>query len=326
MKDFEPDGSSCETAAAHERMVCKSEARDARTVPRLKGRTLMDVSSWAWQRFGPAAYELVQVVPAALAEAHASAVDAQVSSRTQKKDPYGHTLKNTQHERLVEAGAALAGVEVFHPHGASFELLRFPATSVVLYPWRYATNSAQSRQNARMRSSAFRKELLTGAAAGPRQLTLEESVEGSAEDLDVQLAEEVAVLEELRSTARVVTIGYASNPQALFALGWGDADLVDDRGTVVWRHWEDLALLGQARGGAAGTGTRGPGPRPPLRPVDSGSALPPAPRAPRFDDAPLADDEFGITARGPLAGEPSQDPQPPSRDTGTGKPTGDDQS
>lgn len=280
----------------------------------------MDVSSWAWQWFGPVAEELVRVVPAAIAEAHAYAVAAQASSGTKKRDPYGHTLKNTQHERLVAAAADLPGIEVFHPPGASFELLRFPATGVVLYPWRYATSSAQPRETARMRFSAFRQDLLTGDVAGDCQLTFDEHADLTSEELDAQFDEETAVLEELRSLARVVTIGYASNPQALLTLGWGDADLVDVRGTVVWRHWEDLPLLGRAAGGAAGTGTGGPAPRPPLLPVDGGSAA----GSPRFDDPPLEDDELGITARGPLDGEPSQESHPPSPDTGTGEPFRDD--
>lgn len=264
------------------------------------------------------------VVPAAIAEAHAYAVAAQASSGTKKKDPYGHTLKDTQHECLIAAAADLPGIEVFHPVGASFELLRFRATGVVLYPWRYATSSAQPREKARMRFSAFRQDLLTGDVAGYRQLTLDEHADLPAEELDAQLAEEAAVLEGLRSIARVVTIGYASNSQALLAQGWGDADLVDIRGTVVWDYWEDLPLLGRADGGAAGTGTGGPAARPPLRPVAGGSALPPAARSPRFDDAPIEDDEFGITARGPLDGEPAQEPRPPRPDTGTDDPSGDD--
>lgn len=282
----------------------------------------MGASRWARQRFGDVADDLAREVPAAIAQAHGYAVAAQVAGNTRKQDPYGHTLKNTQHECLVAAVGDLPGAAVFRPKGVSFELVRFPARDVVLYPWRYATSHAQPRETARMDASGFRRGLLAGDAP-TRQLTLDEHAQLSEEELDRQLAEEADVLEQLRSWARVVTIGYASNVHALLAVGWGDAELVDDQGTVEWRHWEDLPLVHPAALGqdvTAPASAARDGVLPDTRAAAAGA---PGPAA-RFDAGP-ADDDFDLRPRNPLAGEPTQEPLPPRPETGTGHPDAPDE-
>src|SRR5688572_13887181 len=98
----------------------------------------MGVLEWAMRRFGAeAAAVLPGAVVAALAEAHGDAVAAQAASGTPKRDPYGHTMKNRQHECLVARVRAgeVPGAEVIRPRGASFELVRIPATNAILFPW-----------------------------------------------------------------------------------------------------------------------------------------------------------------------------------------------
>jgi hypothetical protein len=255
----------------------------------------MGPSRWARERFGDAAEGLVAAVPGAILLAHEYAVSAQLSGHTQKKDPYGHTLKNTQHECLVDACRGLPGASVIHPKGASFDLVAFRDASVVLYPWRYA-DAANSRQKARMRTSGFRQELLASDAPS-RQLTIDQHAHLTQEELEQQFEQETEMLEQMRSLARVVTVGYASNDSAFLELGWGDAELVDDRGTVAWRNWEDLPLLGHA-GGGGGALDLAVGGTPPVRPP--GTSGPAAQRPPRFDDVPpLDDDDFGLRPRDP---------------------------
>jgi hypothetical protein len=270
-------------------------------------------SGWAVRRFGESAGPLQQAVVAAIAEAHADAVAAQVASGTRKRDPYGHTMKNRQHECLVERVRAgeVPGAEVIHPRGAFFELVRIPATNALIFPWRYAVDGTVSREDARMRTSGVRRDLLAGVATGRGQLSLDHAEVADA-DLETQLAEEEALAAELRSFARVVTVGYASNPTGILDLGWGDAELVGEDGTVDWAHWEPLTAPAEVhRADGRGQHTDPAGLRPALDPTA-------APRQPRFDDVPL-DGDFGLQPRGPLAGEPQPEAAPEAPGTGAGE-------
>lgn len=269
-------------------------------------------SGWAVRRFGESAGSLQEAVIAAIDEAHGNAVAAQVVSGTRKRDPYGHTMKNRQHECLVARVRAgeVPGAEVFHPRGAFFELVRIPATNAVLFPWRYGVDGTVSRENARMRTSGVRRDLLAGITSGRGQLSLDHA-EVEDTDLEIQLAEEEALAAQLRSLARVVTVGYASNPTGILDLGWGDAELVADDGTVDWTHWEPLIAPANAR--RADSRGRHTGPAT-LRPAADPTVA--APR-PRFDDVPL-DGDFGLQPRGPLVGEPQQTTRPEEPGTGTG--------
>ncbi len=272
----------------------------------------MSLATWITDALGESATELRSAVLLAIPQAHEDAVAAQAASGTRKQDPYGHTMKNRQHECLVNAGRSVDGVEVIHPRGASFELLRVSATRTVLFPWRYATSTRVARvDNAKMRTSGFRRDLLsTGEPTG--QLTLEHA--GLSDDeLEAELAEQEAVVEELRRYTTVVTVGYASNPTGLLDLGWGVVELSDDKGSVDWPHWEPLPWQSSAR---ASGGRQAP--------AEVASALRPVPPnetddqvTQRFDkSAPLVDD-FGLTPRSPLAGEPSSEAAPEVEETGT---------
>jgi hypothetical protein len=179
----------------------------------------------------------------------------------------------------------------------------------VLYPWRYATDKAVSRDRAKLWPvSDLRKSLLSlNANTLPDQLTLDQAVL-DPEELEAQLAEEQALLDQLASFGQVVTIGYASNPErGIFELGWGDVELVDEgTGRVFWRYWEQLPPEDQA--GEAAT-------RQPLAPVDGDGRT----RAGRFDDAPLQDD-LGLKPRPPIAQPPISEPERPQEETGSDEP------
>ncbi len=270
----------------------------------------MSDATWVRDALGEAATELRSAVLLAIPRAHEDAVAAQAASGTPKRDPYGHTMKNRQHECLVETGRAVPGVEVFHPRGASFELLRVASTRTVLFPWRYSTSTKVARVDAKMRTSSFRRDLLsTGEPTA--QLTLEHA--GLSDDeLDAHLAEQEAVVQELRRYATVVTIGYASNPSGLLDLGWGVVELLDDKGSVVWPHWESLPWRSSGRVAA---GSQASAEAAPLRPAQLNETDEQVTQ--RFDkSAPLVDD-FSLTPRSPLAGEPSSEAVPEAEETGT---------
>jgi hypothetical protein len=270
----------------------------------------MSHATWITDALGESTTELRSAVLLAIPQAHEDAVAAQAASGTWKRDPYGHTMKNRQHECLVKAGRSADGVEVIHPHGASFELLRVSATRTVLFPWRYATSTRVARVDAKMRTSSFRRDLLsTSEPTG--QLTLEHAGL-SHDELEAQLAEQEAVAEELRRYATVVTVGYASNPTGLLDLGWGVVELLDDKGSVDWPHWEPLSW--QSSGRAAGGRQASVEVASPLRlvPPNETDRV-----TERFDkSAPLVDD-FGLTPRSPVAGEPSSEAAAEVGETGT---------
>jgi|SRR3954468_2516364 hypothetical protein len=276
-------------------------------------------SGWARERFGDAAPELRLAVTTAIPQAHRHAVTAQVGAGTRKKDPYGHTMKVRQHECLVAAAQDVPGVEVVHPKGAAFELVRVRQTGVLLFPWRYATDGRTPRQRARMRPEGLRYGLLSGPGQGMGQLTIDDA-ELDAEQLDARLADEAELLQQLREAARIVVVGYASDPSTLFDLGWGDAD-VDETGTVHWTSWEPLSPS-TAEATALRTTVHGNA----LRPVDVASEqvlrlIKPVPAGaaaqPRFDAAPLVQD-FGLRARPQLQEEPLQEAAAERPETGTG--------
>lgn len=282
----------------------------------------MSPSPWAFRQFGAVAPELLRIVPPAIATAHALAVAAQAAAKTTKKDTYGHTLKNTQHEQLVLAAGTLSGIEVFNPRGTSFEMVRVLATGTLLYPWRYATNASQAREQALMAASGFRSALLHGDVVGDRQLVLDEHADLEPEGLAAQLAEEADVLDQLNALAPVVIIGFASDVKTLIHLGWGDAVHTDARGHLHWQHWEDLALPGAVAHAdfpstslrAVPTTPSSPALSPAARSDDPHSAA--RRRAPRFDDLPVP--SLNITARPVPQDQPTSEAAPGAPRQGTG--------
>lgn len=169
-----------------------------------------------------------------------------------------------------------------------------------------------------MKTSGLRRDLMAGAASGtPGQLTIEDA-ELSEHELDARMAADDAVMEQLRDLARVVVIGYASDPSMIFELGWGDAELDEETGAVTWHPWEPLPLRPSAAATASQSAAdKAAGSRSPLGVAPTPAA--PAEldqRRPRFDDAPL-DDDFRMQPRSPLQGEPQQEASPTPPDTGT---------
>lgn len=265
------------------------------------------VSSWARERFGAVAADLQVAVPAAIAQAHELAYAAHVASELRTNDAYGSTLKVTQYEQLEQHTAGLPGVVARKPQELTsrFALVVAEETATVLFPWRFATDSATSRVQARMRRplSELRKTLLgLTEGGGDVQLVLEQGERDPAE-LEAELAEERELLAELAAFGRVVTVGFSCNPVGgIFELGWGDAELLDpETGQVHWHHWEALS---RQVGAAAGREL-----------VAVPEPAPAAEATPRFDDAPL--DELGLTARPPLTQPDSGQEQTSQPGTGS---------
>jgi hypothetical protein len=265
-------------------------------------------SQWTRASFGAAAADLTEAVTLAIHQAHALAMAAHISSTLRSNDAYGATLRVAQYEQLVEHARDITGISVRKPTDVRcrFDLVVNDDPPVVLYPLRYATDPTKDRERARLHHpvSELRKTLLTlNTRNVERQLTLDQAL-ADPDQLDAELAEEEAMLEELASLGKVATVGFGSNPAAgIFGLGWGEIDLVNaETGEIVWLHWEDLPGTDELGGGMA------------LPPITSAAGTG---RTSRFDDAPLADD-LGLTLRPLLGDPPGSDPQEPRADAGTG--------
>jgi hypothetical protein len=270
-------------------------------------------SAWGRERFGDAASDLARAVARAIHQAHDRALAAHLRGGLSSNDTYGVTLHVAQYEELAAECRDLPGVSIRKPKDVRgrFDLVVCDDPPVVLYPWRYATDNAVSRDRARLDSpvSDLRKSLLSlNANVLPDQLTLDQA-ELDPEELEAQLAEEQALLDQLASRGLVVTIGYASNPSGgIFELGWGDVELVHGKtGEVRWRHWEQLPPPGAQADGIPS--------RQPLAPLDEDGRT----QAGRFDDAPLQDD-LGLKPRAPMAEPPISEPGRPATETGSDEP------
>jgi hypothetical protein len=268
-------------------------------------------SPWAQARFGEVAGDLARAVARAIYQAHDRAMAAHVNGMLQSNDAYGVTLHVAQHEELATEARDIPGVLIRKPKDVRgrFDLVVLENPPVVFYPWRYATDKAIPRERAKMRPvSDLRKTLLAlNANTVNDQLTLDQAVM-DPEQLEAELAEEQAVLDQLARLGRVVTIGFASNPGGgIFELGWGDVELIDEEtGRVMWRYWEQLPPPGEQAGGVA--------PRQPVLPDGNGRY-----RAGRFDEAPL-DDDLGLKPRPPITEPPISEPERPPEETGSDEP------
>jgi hypothetical protein len=269
-------------------------------------------TAWAQARFGAVAEDLAQAFSRAVYQAHEQGLGAHAGGRLDSNDAYGSTLHPAVHQQLAVECQDIPGVKFRKPKDATyrFKLPVIEPTRVVVYPWRYATDNATPRERARFRTpvSDLRKTLLAlNEDTIHNQLTLEQGAR-DPEELEAELAEEQAMLEQLKTQGRVVILGFASNPQGIFEVGVGELELTDEQtGRVEWRHWEKLPPPGEH--GASGESRR------PVAPVpgdghDQGL---------RFDET-AAEDDLGLKLRPPSAEPPISEPERPQEDTGSGEP------
>lgn len=266
-------------------------------------------TAWAQARFGGIANDLTQAFSRAVHQAHAQGLAAHISGGLHSNDSYGATMHAAVYEQLAAECQDIPGVKLRKPKDVShrFNFVVVEPTRVVVYPWRFATDNATPRERARFRTpvSDLRKSLLAlNEDTLNNQLTLEQGAR-DPEELEAELAEEQAILEQLKMQGRVVIIGIASNPGGLFELGLGEVELTDEQtGRVHWHHWEPLPPPGED--GAGGE------PRRPVSPA-AGDGLG---QSVRFDDI-AAEDDLDLKLRPPLSEPPISDPERPQKETGS---------
>lgn len=257
-------------------------------------------SPWSLSIFGDVAGPLGRAIPAALHEAERRALAGHEAMGLSSNDVYGQ-MWQTQHEEVVRQVRHLDGVRLIRPKGARYDLAAVGEKNVILYPWRYGDDLRKTVDQAQMRMSDVRRNLLDlNPQAQDRQLSLEEA-DKPEEQLLAEAEEAERLVSEMATAGRMVLIAYASNPKAgLMRIYWGEATQADDTGRLRWLHREELPIIGEGGFGR----DLGPGPSP-LRPVPSPTG--PGSGHPRFDDAPLEEPILGV--RPPLT-SPDTDPTP----------------
>jgi hypothetical protein len=269
-------------------------------------------SAWAQVCFGDVAYDLLQAFSRAVHQAQEQGLGAHHGGRLDSNDAYGTTFHAAVYQQLAVECQDIPGVKFRRPRDITyrFKLPVIEPTRVVVYPWRFATDNATPREKARFPTpvSELRKTLLSlNEDTIDGQLTLEQGAR-DPEELEAELAEERAMIEELKTRGRLVIIGIASNPQGIFELGVGDLELIDEQtGQVQWHYWEPLP--------PPGIGGAGSEPRRPVSPIlDDGHG-----QGARFDES-LAEDELDLKLRPPLSEPPISEPERPSRETESDEP------
>ena len=262
---------------------------------------------WSSSLFGELAEPVGRAVPFALREAERRALAGHEAMGLSSRDVYGH-LWQTQHEELVRHLGGLDGVRTIRPRGARYDLLVVGENNVILYPWRYGDDLRRSVDQAKMRMSEVRRNLLDLTPKTPdAQLSLEEA-DKSEEQLRAEAEEAEQLVADMATAGRMVLIAYASNPQSgLLRIYWGEATQADESGLLNWSDREQLPITADEEGFG-----RGLGPAPsPVRPVPSSTG---PGSGPRFDDAPLEEPILGV--RPPLT-SPDTDPRAPQPGTGS---------
>jgi hypothetical protein len=214
----------------------------------------MDGDQWAHWVFGEAGPRLRRLIPCLVQAAHHDMAVAQDVSKVQAQFVYGVMWRRTLEEFARVIPDEIPGAAILRPRGAAYQIVTVNA--VPLYPWRYAKDLAADPGRARLGTppSGVRLALFTGDEVGVEQLTLDlggdatdraTSRSGAAEGApdDEQGGREAAGLfgELARQAPVVVVVQYASTPDALLRVRWGDGRL-QPGGTVANDFAEDLDL------------------------------------------------------------------------------------
>jgi len=212
-----------------------------------------DGTGWARQVLGEAGPLLREVLPQLVARAHAAMAAAHVAGGLETQHVYGLVWRRTVQEfaeGIPQVVPSARRLKV--PHAG------YPVTAVgdvAIYPWRYAKDPVTDPWTARLGDppSAARRAIMRGVRSTTRQLALDLGPPpggdpgADGEDLfaDGDLpgeSEAPAVLVALAELSRtVVVVRYASAPDALLRVLWGDGRLQDD-GTVRGRFGEELIV------------------------------------------------------------------------------------
>lgn len=261
-------------------------------------------SAWERARLGSLATLLRERIPRVLSDRQDLSVDAHVAGRLRTNPTYGVTQRNGLEQDLADLAVEVPGLAVRTVGGVALVVVE--ETGTVIYPYRYAKNRRQQRTQAVMSAPMSEVRQILFVQDTPPvsdQLTLEQG-----QMTEEELADLKAEIEDRRAAgqvgARVVVLGYGSDPSGSWGIGWGEIEVRDPLSPQVdWIMWVPLdTAVADAQPGAGS-----------LRVVDD---LPPA--GPSFDDGIPADPGFNLPMRpDPSGPAPADEPTDPHPDTGT---------
>lgn len=260
--------------------------------------TTLEGMAWSRQILGEDGPYVQSVLPRVLVATHNRYVAMQTALDLGNATPYGLMWLGVP-KALVDEFAGVAGVQIYRPFRASYQL---PVINgVPLIPWRYAKDTKTDIKKVPFGApvSETRKSVFNTLDL-PAELPLGE--EGLGEAVVAELSPEQrqeldAYGENIRELAAahelVAVLAYASNPHALHHAHFGYAKLRDD-GMLQGEHCEQLELSSagmSAQRRVTSTDTR-----------------------PAFDAGPVQTPSLRL--RAPLEGTPPSEPTPPPNETG----------
>lgn len=244
--------------------------------------TTVSGGEWRFATLGPNWERIQHNAALAISEAHVDAARAQFAQSSKAKDPYGHTLKVSQHESLNERLMNVPGIVLRRPKNvrSRFAFPIVESTNTVIVPWRFSTDPhirhAQVTKIERL--SELRRALLS-TPTPPAEPDLFEAA--ADENFSENYEGELAAYEELTTAGRAVVVAYGSTPDGIFELGIAELILDSGTGAMLWRHWVALSTYGDLSAGPTA---------PQLRPVKDESTID------RFDSDDVPDD-LGLRLR-----------------------------
>ncbi len=259
---------------------------------------------WERVRLGLLAPVLRKRISRVLADRQDLSVAAHVAGSLRTNHTYGATQRNGLEQDLADLAEDISGLVVRTVGGVA--LLVVEETGTVIYPYRYAKSRREQRTQAVMSApmSEVRKVLFVqDIPPVSDQLTLEEG-----QLTEEELADHEAEVTDRRAAgqvgARVVVLGYGSDPSGSWGLGWGEIEVRDPLSPQVeWIMWVPLDAAVAATQLGAGS----------LQVVNDL-----APAGPSFDDGTPVDSGFELTMRpDPSGPAPADEPAGPQPDTGT---------
>ncbi|WP_032393215.1 hypothetical protein ACJEDT_02740 [Rhodococcoides fascians] len=196
-----------------------------------------------FERLGTACDALQAAVVSAARQAHEHALGSHEAQAYRDRDTYAAALRVNLHKLLADKVRDIPGVVLRKPENtrSRFDLPFVQEKNVVLHWWKYATDGRTRREDARIAVSGLREHLMTLApTAIEDQLAFDSHGTLSEEEIQEQFEQDAHFNREMAKSGRSVTLAIASSPDGLFDLGWGDAELADESGRVIWSSWQSL--------------------------------------------------------------------------------------
>lgn len=205
--------------------------------------TEQDGRKWALETFGADGVRIREEAPAIIRDCHEKLANAQAEADMKHQGVYGNIWHRCLAEFAGRLGRLPSAERVAVP-GARYSVVAFG--DVVIFPWRYSREAGIEIGSRKFAVSDARVSLFRTRNEPRERLDLGfEHPELTDEEQEIIERQEAALQAVLRRYARVVIVGYASNPYALHNVMWGEAKLGED-GHLVFSTSESLMDVASA--------------------------------------------------------------------------------